>query len=761
MSLSFSHLSALVFLGLVFCLAGCGTPEEKKAAHLDRGMKYAEKGDYKAALIEFKNVVQIDPKDPEGHYQMALAYLKLGSTREAFSELQKTVDVNPGNTDARLKLAQLLLLGKHYAEVMGHVDNILSADPANVDALLLKAAALAEQDKTGEALAILKKAEGDAPGNDKVLMTLAGVHAKRNEIELAEDYLKRAVEASGKGADRTRAMVALSSLYEATGDKAQGEDVLKRLLDESGDDVQSHILLAGFYLRNGRTADAETVLGQAASRFTDNPKPLVALSEILVAKGAREEGLATLEKANGLTPGDADILGRLASVKADLGKIEDAKTLAEESLAKDSNNPQALLAKAKISMKNNEFSLATEDLNKVLSRHPANAEALYLRALANSGAGQLPKAEEDLRTLVTAQPGALKARLLLADVAIRMQKPDIAMEQTDFVLKHLPDDPAVLTLHALALMGKGLRENALKDLEKVVSSAPDNLQARFLIGRNLLALKRLPQAEEVFRDVLARDPAHIPSAVSIVSILYRDKGPDDALAFIAEMEAKNPENAAFLIMEGRLLLGNKRYEEAEKALQKAIGIDPANPTPYSLLAAMYAGMGKLEEALSQYKKLAEKNPKDVSAIMSIGMIEERLGRDNLAEEAYRKALSMEATFAPAANNLAWLLADKRGDLEQAFIYAQKARESAPEQPSILDTFGWILVKRGSHELAASSFEEALKRWPDQPSIHYHMAVAMQGLGRQDAAREHLRKALNAPGEFPEREEAQKLLDALS
>jgi Tfp pilus assembly protein PilF len=65
-----------IFVGI---FPACSTPEENKAKHFEKGMNYFQEEKYKEAVIEFKNVVQIDPKYGPGHYQMALAYLKIGS----------------------------------------------------------------------------------------------------------------------------------------------------------------------------------------------------------------------------------------------------------------------------------------------------------------------------------------------------------------------------------------------------------------------------------------------------------------------------------------------------------------------------------------------------------------------------------------------------------------------------------------------------------------------------------------------------------
>ncbi|HHJ14072.1 MAG TPA: tetratricopeptide repeat protein, partial [Gammaproteobacteria bacterium] len=52
-------LASIIVLGL----AGCGGKEERKAAYLERGKAYLAEKNFDKAKIEFKNVLQIDPKD--------------------------------------------------------------------------------------------------------------------------------------------------------------------------------------------------------------------------------------------------------------------------------------------------------------------------------------------------------------------------------------------------------------------------------------------------------------------------------------------------------------------------------------------------------------------------------------------------------------------------------------------------------------------------------------------------------------------------
>ena len=57
-------------------LANCtqSSAEEKKAKHYERGMSYFNDEKYREALIEFKNVIQLDPKDAQAYHQLALIH---------------------------------------------------------------------------------------------------------------------------------------------------------------------------------------------------------------------------------------------------------------------------------------------------------------------------------------------------------------------------------------------------------------------------------------------------------------------------------------------------------------------------------------------------------------------------------------------------------------------------------------------------------------------------------------------------------------
>ena len=75
--------------------------------------------------------------------------------------------------------------------------------------------------------------------------------------------------------------------------------------------------------------------------------------------------------------------------------------------------------------------------------------------------------------------------------------------------------------------------------------------------------------------------------------------------------------------------------------------------------------------------------------------------------------------------------------------------------------GWILGKRGEYAKAKTYLEQATAKAPKNPALAYHLAWCEAKLGETAKAQELLKKALELKPDFPERGEAQKLLDSLS
>ena len=113
----------------------------QKAKHREQAATYFAKGQYHEALIEYKNVAQVDPKDADVHYRLALTYLKLGNDKSSgrIAELAE-----PWSWTRRMRCAQLAncIYRQRTGESARTSRHHLVSAPQNTEGLILKGQSL-------------------------------------------------------------------------------------------------------------------------------------------------------------------------------------------------------------------------------------------------------------------------------------------------------------------------------------------------------------------------------------------------------------------------------------------------------------------------------------------------------------------------------------------------------------------------------------------------------------------------------------------
>src|SRR5437879_6487547 len=77
----------------------------------DRDDKYDAQEQYQEAILEYRNVLRIDPANERAIRQLGLAHYQLGELGQAFRYLLKAEELAPDNPEVRLKLGTIYFLG--------------------------------------------------------------------------------------------------------------------------------------------------------------------------------------------------------------------------------------------------------------------------------------------------------------------------------------------------------------------------------------------------------------------------------------------------------------------------------------------------------------------------------------------------------------------------------------------------------------------------------------------------------------------------
>jgi len=169
-----------------------------------------------------------------------------------------------------------------------------------------------------------------------------------------------------------------------------------------------------------------------------------------------------------------------------------------------------------------------------------------------------------------------------------------------------------------------------------------------------------------------------------------------------------------------------------------------------------AELGLSEDDLDLYGKYVKYRPDDESALLGRAELLLRMGRLDDAVAQYRAAAERWPESAMSLNALGYTLADRTDEYREAEKLIRKALEYDPESPAIIDSLGWVLFKRGEYEAALVELRRAYERLDDH-EVAAHMVETLVALDRRDEALEVL---VDAESRHPDSDLLQDVRDRL-
>ena len=204
-------------------------------------------------------------------------------------------------------------------------------------------------------------------------------------------------------------------------------------------------------------------------------------------------------------------------------------------------------------------------------------------------------------------------------------------------------------------------------------------------------------------------------------------------------------------------MAKKSYAEAISAYQSAHA-KQAQTESLIRLAQAFQQNGNNARALELLAGWVKTHAKDETAIKALGEAQLRANNLKAARLSYENVLKLNPNDLTALNNLAYLLVKDKDP--SALIIAEKAYRLAPEDASINDTLGWVLLSSGKPDKALHYLREARLRNPKSGEIRYHLASALAQLGKREEARRELEGAFNG-NSFESQDAARRLMDELA
>ena len=757
-----STFTTLICLLLVLVYVGCdgSSPEAKKAKHRERATAYFEKGQYQEAIIEYQDVAQIDPKDADAQYRLAMTYLKLGglpNLKLAYAALSRTVDLDKTNREAQLKLGELYLRGNEPAKARERAEIVLVSAPQNTEGLILKGRSLINEKRYAEGTAELKKAIELDPKNMQTYIDLARAYFAAKDPAAAESTLKQALTVDPRS---TEILLALGDFRAMTAKLDQAEIIYKQAIDIAPENEIIYLRLVDLYQRHNRLADAEATLQKLASIKPQDEMPHVRLGDFFTSIGQPDKALASYQRATEINAGSTIARDKLISHYLDSGKVAEAESRTKAILEKSSKDLMGRFFDARIRLSKHNADEAIALLQGVVKDEPQFAGAHYFLGVAFLQKHQTTQARGAFAEAVKLNPKFPEARTVLAKVYLAEGSLDLAIEQAQAAIQLNPRNIQAAIISGDAYLRKGDIAKSKQVFEAIAKALPNEPLAPYRLGLVARAEKNEAKALAYFEEALSKKPGAIEPLTQIAMIKLTQGKANEARERVNKQIGVSPNNPLFYNLLGQLWMKAKDLGQAEVAFKKAIELDDSFLSAYLNLGQVYYQAGKTDQAEKEYDAVIEKNPKMIQAHMMLGIIHENRKEYDKAQARYEAILKQSPRFAPAANNLAWTMAEQGGNLDVALSHAQTAREGKPDDPYMADTLGWVYYKKNAFLLAISLLKEAADKLPNEPVVHFHLGMAQSKNGDAAGAKKSLQTALKLSQSFPGSDEAKKTLAGL-
>ena len=792
-----SPVLTIVLALTVLSTSGCGGAQARMTRHLERGQTFLAAGNLEKARVEFQNALQIAPKNADVRFQMGVVDEKLGNQREAANFYQAALDINPDHVGARTKLARLYVFSGAPDQALELLKPGIEKHPDDAELLVVRAAARVQQKDLSAAQTDAERALKLEPTNEDAVAVLAGVYTSQGDRAKAQTLLEQSIP---QIPDTVDLRLVLAQIYMDQNRLADAEAMLIKLVALKPGEKSHRLRLAQFYVRSKQIDAAERTLRLAIKDLPKERDVKLSLVTFLAALRGRDVAERELKGMIDASSGDSEMKFALAAFYQEGKEPAKAEAVYKEVIAKETLNPAGLSARnrlAALRLQQNDVSGALALANEVLAKSPRDDDALLVRGSIALATKDPRAAIADLRAVLRDQPNAIGVLRSLARAHLANGEPAVAEETLRHAVEANPRNPALQLEFGQLLAQIGKTEQAKTVIGQLVKQKPDDVEAldaqfRLAMPANDLATakaaadaivslqpklaagflyqgmvaeaeKHSQEALRLYTNAADLQPSTAEPLEAVVRLLLSSDRAPEAIKRLDDVSAKYPDSSLALTIKGDVLLRTGKISESKEAYRQAIARTPRWWSPYRGLANAQI-VAKEDPAATIAMLQNAKSVVDQTEQLSVQLASlfEKQAMPEAAIREYEDDLRRYPQSDLAANNLAMLLATYKKDpasLDRARDLS--ARFAKSPNPSYLDTYGWVLFKRGDASDSVPVLTQVVAKVPDAVLARYHLGMAQSLTGDDTDARDNLLRAVNSGARFTGLDEAKATLEKLA
>ena len=327
-----------------------------------------------------------------------------------------------------------------------------------------------------------------------------------------------------------------------------------------------------------------------------------------------------------------------------------------------------------------------------------------------------------------------KPKLLLARALLLSGKNEEAVSYLAHMIGDQinPSSDSRLEL-ALAYMSSDRLDDALGQVSQILLERNSEYSALRLMAIINFRLEHYDSASKDFNELLEKDMFRMDSLFYLARISEQKSNFSDALKYYS-MVTSGVNTVYSQRKVVSLLLSMNQISEAKNHLKDFGQKHPKYMNEMLQIESnLYSELDEYEEALVLSDKLVLYYPKNTGFQLKRANLLLELDRKNEALEAYSAIVKNSPKDPNALNAYGYVLTNYSNNYKKAYKLIKKAIKLDPDNPAIIDSYGWILYRMGKYEEAEEELNKAYQLYKD-PEIAFHLIKVLLKTNKKERAK---------------------------
>jgi tetratricopeptide (TPR) repeat protein len=491
------------------------------------------------------------------------------------------------------------------------------------------------------------------------------------------------------------------------------------------------------------------------------------LGRILVARRQLQPALAELHasmaieaaRASGGERAEPEAWRLAALLQMEQGDLDAAAATLEEAVATVGSDGGGFLELGRALLERKEMARAERPLRRAIELDRGDLEGWRLLAQVDEGLRKRAEARVDWTALLRLDPENADALLGLGRLALVDDDPVAAEEWFRRHLRVASEGPEPRLRIAVEWLEARRPEQALRQAREGLVASPSEPRLQLVAGLALQELRRWKESAEVLAEVSpGAGELWFSARATMAYALSRAGLHDEALTALAPPLAARPGEPRLVTLRAGVLLRTGRAGEAVDLLAdlRADRLrldDQAALLEIELaLADALVRSGRADDAVAGLRRAVEARPSEPALRYALGTALESAGRSDQAVEQMRALLTIDPENVEALNFIGYQYAEQGVRLDEAEALLRRALQAAPRSGHIVDSLGWLMLRKGDPRSAIELLEQASRLMGPDPSVLEHLGDAYRAAGRTGDATAAYRRALGSFGDEPPAEQ---------